>query len=293
MTVHGAKGLEAPIVILADTTTNPAGPRPPRLLTMPASDGAPASPERLVWARAQGDRCSARCGGARQRRAGERGRVSPPALCRDDARRRPPDRVRRRGPAQASRRAAGTISCAMRSSRSPARRRGPNGEAVWRLRKWPEPAEAGTAAAGACPGHGRLPDWLTRPAAAERVPAIVSPSTAIAEPAPVRLRGQPRRASRRAPARRAGASADAVAARCAGGAPRRRGAAVSRARRHRLHRGRAWRDRRAGPGRAGATRRFAPAGRAGSRAEVPIVGRIARDGRPPDHGLGPGRPARR
>ena len=26
MTVHGAKGLEAPIVILADTTTPPAGP---------------------------------------------------------------------------------------------------------------------------------------------------------------------------------------------------------------------------------------------------------------------------
>ena len=32
MTVHGAKGLEAPIVILADTMTPPAGPRPPRLL---------------------------------------------------------------------------------------------------------------------------------------------------------------------------------------------------------------------------------------------------------------------
>jgi ATP-dependent helicase/nuclease subunit A len=34
MTVHGAKGLEAPIVILADTTTPPAGPRHPRLLTL-------------------------------------------------------------------------------------------------------------------------------------------------------------------------------------------------------------------------------------------------------------------
>jgi ATP-dependent helicase/nuclease subunit A len=33
MTVHGAKGLEAPIVILADTMTPPAGPRHPRLLT--------------------------------------------------------------------------------------------------------------------------------------------------------------------------------------------------------------------------------------------------------------------
>ena len=38
MTVHGAKGLEAPIVILADTMTQPSGPRPPRLLEL--SDGA-------------------------------------------------------------------------------------------------------------------------------------------------------------------------------------------------------------------------------------------------------------
>jgi ATP-dependent helicase/nuclease subunit A len=34
MTVHGAKGLEAPIVILADTMTPPMGPRPPRLLEL-------------------------------------------------------------------------------------------------------------------------------------------------------------------------------------------------------------------------------------------------------------------
>jgi ATP-dependent helicase/nuclease subunit A len=41
MTVHGAKGLEVPIVILADTNTPPAGPRPPRLLV---ADGA------VIWA---------------------------------------------------------------------------------------------------------------------------------------------------------------------------------------------------------------------------------------------------
>ncbi|MFZ3359714.1 MAG: double-strand break repair helicase AddA, partial [Xanthobacteraceae bacterium] len=34
MTVHGAKGLEAPVVILADTMTPPAGPTPPRLLRL-------------------------------------------------------------------------------------------------------------------------------------------------------------------------------------------------------------------------------------------------------------------
>jgi ATP-dependent helicase/nuclease subunit A len=47
MTVHGAKGLEAPIVILADTVTPPSGPRPPRLLMLPGKD---ASPPHLIWA---------------------------------------------------------------------------------------------------------------------------------------------------------------------------------------------------------------------------------------------------
>jgi len=47
MTVHGAKGLEAPIVVLADTMTPPAGPRPPRLLQL--SGGA------MVWAGRKAD----------------------------------------------------------------------------------------------------------------------------------------------------------------------------------------------------------------------------------------------
>jgi ATP-dependent helicase/nuclease subunit A len=47
MTVHGAKGLEANTVILADTTTSPGGPRDPRLLGLPG--GA------LVWATARDD----------------------------------------------------------------------------------------------------------------------------------------------------------------------------------------------------------------------------------------------
>jgi ATP-dependent helicase/nuclease subunit A len=47
MTVHGAKGLEAPIVILADTMTPPAGPRQPRLLTLPG--------ETVIWAGRKAD----------------------------------------------------------------------------------------------------------------------------------------------------------------------------------------------------------------------------------------------
>jgi ATP-dependent helicase/nuclease subunit A len=42
MTVHGAKGLEANTVILADTTTKPTGPRDPKLLPLPE--------EHLIWA---------------------------------------------------------------------------------------------------------------------------------------------------------------------------------------------------------------------------------------------------
>ena len=53
MTVHGAKGLEAPIVILADTTTPPAGPgqRQPRLLDLAAN--VAGAPGHFVWAGAR------------------------------------------------------------------------------------------------------------------------------------------------------------------------------------------------------------------------------------------------
>jgi ATP-dependent helicase/nuclease subunit A len=51
MTVHGAKGLEAPIVILADTTTPPAGPpqRQPRFLALARKGTPPDTPGPLVW----------------------------------------------------------------------------------------------------------------------------------------------------------------------------------------------------------------------------------------------------
>jgi ATP-dependent helicase/nuclease subunit A len=53
MTVHGAKGLEAPVVILGDTTTRPTGPRDPRILPL-ALPGAPSgAPDCLVWAGAK------------------------------------------------------------------------------------------------------------------------------------------------------------------------------------------------------------------------------------------------
>jgi ATP-dependent helicase/nuclease subunit A len=62
MTVHGAKGLEANTVILADTTTPPGGPRDPRLLAL-AHDpekwepvfGQDHAPKQIVWATARSE----------------------------------------------------------------------------------------------------------------------------------------------------------------------------------------------------------------------------------------------
>jgi ATP-dependent helicase/nuclease subunit A len=51
MTVHGAKGLEAPVVVLADTTTLPAGPfiYHPRLFTLKATPRVPSMPAPMAW----------------------------------------------------------------------------------------------------------------------------------------------------------------------------------------------------------------------------------------------------
>src|SRR5262249_6586583 len=52
MTVHGAKGLEAPIVVLADTTSAPPGPpqRQPRPLRLP---GTRTGPDQMAWVAAK------------------------------------------------------------------------------------------------------------------------------------------------------------------------------------------------------------------------------------------------
>src|SRR5262249_14688879 len=92
MTVHGAKGLEAPIVILADTTTEPAGPPRPRLLKITA-DGSPGAPVRMVWP-GPGSKESYATAVRRGRRARGRNLTPPRVLCGDDGGVRPPHRVR-------------------------------------------------------------------------------------------------------------------------------------------------------------------------------------------------------
>ena len=111
MTVHGAKGLEAHDGhSLADTTTRPDGAASAASAQLPI-DGARRVHPTLVWACRKRQTMSADGPIARAARLEARARRIPAAaLCRDDARRRSADRLRRAGRAS-GRRAAGTISC--------------------------------------------------------------------------------------------------------------------------------------------------------------------------------------
>src|SRR5207302_2259633 len=51
MTVHGAKGLEAPVVIMADTTTSPSDTQRLRLIQLPQGNGSKV----VVWAGRKAD----------------------------------------------------------------------------------------------------------------------------------------------------------------------------------------------------------------------------------------------
>ncbi len=55
MTVHGAKGLEAPVVFLADTTATPVETQRLHLIHLPAGNQAPDAPLLTVWAGRKAD----------------------------------------------------------------------------------------------------------------------------------------------------------------------------------------------------------------------------------------------
>jgi ATP-dependent helicase/nuclease subunit A len=55
MTVHGAKGLEAAVVFLVDTTTSPADTTRLKLVRMPQGNAAPHAPGVVVWAGKKAD----------------------------------------------------------------------------------------------------------------------------------------------------------------------------------------------------------------------------------------------
>src|SRR6185312_12710357 len=50
MTVHGAKGLEASVVFLVDTTTSPSDTQRLKLINLPQGNADPHAPGVVVWA---------------------------------------------------------------------------------------------------------------------------------------------------------------------------------------------------------------------------------------------------
>jgi ATP-dependent helicase/nuclease subunit A len=55
MTVHGAKGLEAPVVFLVDTTTSPSDTQRLRLINLPLANAPANAPRVVVWAGRKAD----------------------------------------------------------------------------------------------------------------------------------------------------------------------------------------------------------------------------------------------
>ena len=172
MTVHGAKGLEAPIVILADTMTPPAGPQQPRLLTLAG--------EAMIWAGRKADDAPP-VAAARQ---------AALAAASDEYRRllyvamtRAADRLIICGAEGERKRPDGCWYDLVRAGLDPCLVEERDGdEKVWRYRKTPPPAMERAAAVNgrAKSAHLELPSWLRQPAPPQAPRAApLSPSTAF------------------------------------------------------------------------------------------------------------------
>ena len=174
MTVHGAKGLEAPVVILADTMTPPTGTKPPRLLEL--AGGA------VIWAGRKEDD------------------VPSVAAARDGAKAEAENEYRRLLYVAMTRAADRLIICgADGRTKRPERCwydlvRGPldaflveeddGGEKVLRFSKRAADAVAATASAEALEKTAprEFPAWLRQPAPTEMpLPVPLSPSSAFDE----------------------------------------------------------------------------------------------------------------
>ena len=195
MTVHGAKGLEAPVVFLADTTTRPEGHHPPSLLPLPAQTGAPP----LVWMK------------------GEKEDVGPMTDARLAARAETRDEYRRLLYVAMTRAAEHLIVCGIESKKRPegcwydlvlqslqgqpgfsAHETG--GVTLWRYCKV-EPSGTPQPAQSAADPVVDKPDWLKRPFTAEPPVRVLTPSSRTAaqdrSPAPAaEPTGQARRRGR-------------------------------------------------------------------------------------------------
>src|SRR5215469_13563065 len=188
MTVHGAKGLEAPIVVLADTTTPPAGPpqRQPRLLAL--AQAGSHSPHCFVWAGVKATD------------------TAPVAAARERARREAEDEYRRLLYVAMTRAIDRLVICGAEGERGrpegcwwnlafaalkpPVSVEEPADDGdgkVWRYRRTPPSAGVSFAATAPAVPAAERPSWLDRDARAEPPPVrLVAPALAYEEAAPMR-----------------------------------------------------------------------------------------------------------
>ena len=177
MTVHGAKGLEAPVVFLPDTLSPPAGhpSRQPKLFELTPASAVPDAPSPIVWAPRKDDDDTATAAA----------RVAAQQLAEDEHRRllyvamtRAADRLVICGAEGKTKRPAGCWYDLVNEALTPlaVEEPGDDGEPVRRFRHGEIPTgtiNAPQPAATSAP----VPGWLTQPAPAHP-PAIrlVSPS---------------------------------------------------------------------------------------------------------------------
>jgi ATP-dependent helicase/nuclease subunit A len=189
MTVHGAKGLEAPIVILADTTTPPAGPpvHQPKLLPIPGTRSAPDAPAPFFWAGLKATEFTAITQARevmRNEAADEYRRLLYVAMTRAI------DRLVVCGMQGLQKLPDGCWYTLVRGALEPHCRSEANdfddGE-VWRFRKPPAAEDRASAPRPEPAPQPPLPGWLTQPARAE-APKVqpLSPSRAFENDKPVR-----------------------------------------------------------------------------------------------------------
>jgi ATP-dependent helicase/nuclease subunit A len=215
MTVHGAKGLEAPVVILADTTTQPQGPaiHQPRLFTLACKDAPPQAPGHLVWsARKDDDIAIIATARAASLEAAENEyrRLLYVAMTRAADRLIVCGATTLRGKPPSC--WYELIAEALKPPTSVAELADDGEGEVWRFRKAPPEAVAAAAVAAKTTPLPALPAWLKSDAPVEAPATMpVSPSSAYDEATPPRsAAASGRRANRRCRGR--GASATAIAA---------------------------------------------------------------------------------